>query len=178
MASSPAAPPTAAAASTCLAASATSAPHPLPSIPHLIPRRWEPLQQPEAGTEDTPSSFTVLQVRMPIVDSTNNKRRLQRMLKSQTHNPHSHHRSIIGQWNVMADAFSSPSHYTRVPASGEATDWPLRRERIIGGDPAVGPGRRDAPGAAWCRGSRRWPGCPSQKWMVTEEDFFLNWESV
>jgi len=69
---------------------------------------------------------------MPIIDSTNNKRRLQRTLKSQTHNPHSHHRSIIGQWNVMADAFSSPSHYTRVPASGEATDWPLRRERIMG----------------------------------------------
>lgn len=32
----------------------------------------------------------------------------------------------------MADAFSSPSNYTRVPASGAATDWPLRRERILG----------------------------------------------
>lgn len=31
----------------------------------------------------------------------------------------------------MADAFSSPSNYTRVPLSGAATDWPLRRERIM-----------------------------------------------
>lgn len=32
----------------------------------------------------------------------------------------------------MADAFSSPSLYTRVPPSGAATDWALRRERILG----------------------------------------------
>lgn len=31
----------------------------------------------------------------------------------------------------MADAFSAPSLYSRAPASGAATDWPLRRERIL-----------------------------------------------
>ncbi|KAM3567784.1 hypothetical protein VYU27_010076, partial [Nannochloropsis oceanica] len=34
------------------------------------------------------------------------------------------------QWNIMADTFSSPSLYTRVPAIG-VMEWGLRRVKIL-----------------------------------------------
>lgn len=119
------------AASSSPSASSTTclAPQPTPAIPPLIPRRWDPLRGDEAAEAEAPatsSSFSVLQVCVScVMCGVEPRQQALRNDPTQSNRP-------FHQWNIMADAFSSPSNYTRVPASGAATDWPLRRERILG----------------------------------------------
>jgi hypothetical protein len=131
------------------------------SQPPLIPRRWEPLQAGIGAAAEAESAFTVLQVRETSsgavaaaasscccrgMKSQHQSNCPDRLVVTHAHT-HAHPIDLMippwgvpfslsfplsNQWNVMADAFSSPSNYTRVPASGAATDWPLRRERILG----------------------------------------------